>query len=173
MEWTRERIRLAAVVAAFIFMVTLYAILFRPLQTELGVKGREAKTEETKAEEGRSIIDSMRRSQVRSGLLTASEMSLAIEELTRRGKELGIEFISMSPGEPVKEPDSVYEIIPVRLELLSNYEDVGFFLGMLDELDSGLATVSDFAATPEPGVSSRVKTSLTIHMYLAGEKNAV
>lgn len=166
MELTQERIIITVVSATAIIALGLYFFLYRPLTIKLRTAYLECKSIENKAIQTRESIVPLKTTNTKRGLITEEDISLAIDELTRQGKLKGINFFSMVPKKIEKSEDFPCKILPIEMELESRYDNLGIFLGLMDDLEKSLVTVKSFNITPDKKDPRRLKTKLVINMYL-------
>ena len=144
----------------------LYVFVYRSLGSELRTHGAACRAAETTAEAARGEASILREGGLGSRLIPESEVTLAINELTRRGRLLGIQFISVTPSEAGPPEGRPYRILPLEMEIDSRYEKLAVFLGTLEELEKGLVTVGSFTATSESKDETRVRTKLVLNLHL-------
>lgn len=168
MEWTKQRITI--VISTFIGVagLVLFFSLYLPLGRGLKIRGSECRILETEIGQAQEGLSLFRKNGRGKSLITEEEVSRAIDELTRQGKSLGINFISLTPRQAEKSEGSRFRIFPIEMETESTYEALGRFLGSLDELQKSLVTVGGFDVIPNEGNPSKLKAKLTVQMYLAG-----
>lgn len=179
-ELTQNKLIIAITGAVGVIALGISLIFYMPLMGELRAKYFECKSVENKALEYYNIIASVGKTYGDQALVTkegvsdtAEEgMSHAIDELTKYGKSKGIDFIFISPKEMRKEKGSQYKILPVEMEIESTYEQLGVFLGSLDDLEKGLFRVKSFDITPNKEKATRLMTSLVVDIYLSGQQDA-
>jgi len=104
----------------------------------------------------------------RKTLVTGQDNSLAIGEMAKKGKASGINFVSITPRE-IREEGPFYKVMPIEVETESTYEQLGLFLGLLDELDKSLVTLEACTVTPHTKDGWVLKSSLVLNMYIAKE----
>lgn len=173
MELAKKKIMIIAAVGIVIFALGTYNFLYAPLINELKAKYLECKNCENDVFYARNLIESVKVVGKDSPLLTEEDISIAIDELTKHGKSRGINFISMTPQEKQKKTEAQYEILPIEMELESTYEELGTFLGSLDEMQNSLITVRSFGVSVFDEEDQRkLETELVVNMYLLGEKYA-
>jgi len=172
MELTKERLIIVISAGLVIITLGLYLSLYSPLINKLRKAHLECRRLETEVLWVREAIESLRLKAPKGKLITEEDVSRAIDELTKKGRSEGINFISITPKQ-TEEPKQPlpYKILPIELEIESKYEDLGIFLGSLDELENCVVTVRNFNITPTEEGALKLKTRLVINMYLSG-KNA-
>lgn len=147
-------------IIAFIF----YLILYRPLVRQLKLKSNETKAQEAELLKAQNIVTSMKTIGSRPELVSEDNLSIAIDELTKQGKLHNINFVSIMPGELIRE--TVYAILPIEMVLESGYLEFGGFLGSLDELEKSVVKVNEFEVSPQGDEPSKLNTKLMLNMYI-------
>ncbi len=142
----------------------LYLILYMPLVRQLKVKSNETKAQEAELLKARNIVTSMKTTGSKAQLVTEDNLSIAIDELTKRGKLHNINFVSVKLGELIRE--TVYAILPIEMVLESGYLELGGFLGSLDELQKSVVKVNEFEVLPQASEPSKLNTRLMLNMYI-------
>lgn len=166
-EFTRKKLIIAASLVVVIVAFGVYLFVYMPLMKELKKQYLECKSIEADVLDARNIIESVGKTYGERVLMTEESVSGAINELTNRGKLEGIDFVSISPQEIKKEAGSQYKTLPIKMEIESTYEQLGGFLGSLDELEKGLVKVKGFNIVPDEKDPSKLMTDLVADMYLS------
>jgi len=172
MELTKGRLNIIISAGLAIIAFGLYLFLYSPLMNKLRRAHSECRRLETELLQAREAIGSLRIESPKGKLISEEDVSWAIDDLTKNGKLAKVNFISITPKqtEEAKQAAS-YKILPIEIEMESAYEDLGIFLGLLDELESCIVTVINFNITPAEKGATKVKTKIVVNMYLSG-KNA-
>ena len=165
-ELTKERMLIAVSLAIAAIALGVYFVLYAPLMSELKTKYLMYKSVEKAVNQCRYTIESAGEVYGQRVLISEKDVSHAIDELTKHAKLNGINFISMSPKKIKKEKNSQYKILPVEMKIKSTYEDLGAFLGSVDDLEKGLIKVKYFNIIPDEEDPSRFMTDLIIDIYL-------
>jgi Tfp pilus assembly protein PilO len=151
----------SVIIAGFI----LFSFLYRPLLKDLKLKGNEARTLETQAVKARDIVAFMKTAVNSSQQLVNEEnLSLATDELIKRGASYHLNFVYTQPGQPVQE--SVYAVLPIDIVLDAGYSELGDFLGSLDTLTKSVVKVQAFDLAPSTSEPSKLRIKLTLNMYI-------
>jgi len=153
-------------------ILLVYLMLFAPLMQRLGIKYQECRVCENEAIYARNTIKDAGRLYGDRVLMTEKEVSVAIDELAKHGKDIGINFISMTPREIVQEKGAKYKMLPVEMEIEAEDQKFSEFLGSLDELKLALIKVKSFDIIPNPEDRTRLKAVLVVDMYLSGQEYA-
>ena len=169
-ELTRERLIIAVIAGIIVIALAVYSIFFAPLISKVRAKYLECKSVEGDALECRNIIQSSGKGE--RILITEEDISYAIDELTRHGKFKGVNFISMNPKKiEKKNKNSQYKVLPIEIKLESTCEELGVFLGSLDDLEKGLDKVKSFDITADKEDPSKLTTDLIAEIYISGREH--
>lgn len=168
MELTRERIGWVIVAAALLAGIFAYLFFFHPLLNKIRAKGSECRILEEELHVARNNVALLAKDRKEIPLVRREQVSLAIEELTRRGKNQGVSFISIAPR-AVDSIGGTFSVLPIDLETESRYEALGAFLGVLDELETSLVKVRNFDLAPHPKDEAKIRANVTIDLYLSPE----
>lgn len=168
MELSRERFRIIIVSAIAIVFVGAYAFLYRPLINKCRDQGSECRRIEKEAQEAHEAIALLVQVAVKRTLISEKDISVAIDELTKEGRSRGVNFTSIMPGKIKSSGDSGYKILPIDMGLESGYRELAVFLGSLEVLEKSLVTVKDIDIAADTARSAKLKTRLTVNMYLSG-----
>ncbi|MCQ9206417.1 MAG: type 4a pilus biogenesis protein PilO [Omnitrophica bacterium] len=167
-ELTQERLIIAIVTVGALIALAVYLIFFAPLMMKLKTEYLKCKAAENEVIECRNIIAVSGRVYGKRVLMTEKGLSRAMNELTRHGKTKGIDFISINPGKINKEKGSRYKILPIEMEIESAYEEIGTFLGSLDDLEKCLIKVKSFKMSLSAKDPRKITTHLIVDLYLSG-----
>lgn len=149
-----------------------YLVLYVPLMKQLKAKHSECKALESQAGGARSIIGSAGKEYGDRLLTTEEGSSMVIDELAKRGKLIGVNFISIKPGEIMEIKESQHKTLPIEIEIEGSDEQCAAFLGSLDELKNSVITVKSFDIMPNAEDRSRLNAQLTVNVYLSGNEDA-
>ena len=167
---TKEHVILGASILGAI--VVAYLLFFNPLIKTLNIKRSESKSIEGLLTEMRDTIRLAGNGKEERVLLAEKDASLAIDELTKHGKSMGINFISIVPKDVIKSSDSQYKILPVEMAVEATDQQFSQFIGLLDELKKSVITVESFDAASVKENPSKLKATIVIDMYFSVAENA-
>ena len=162
---TKEQIIAGAVILAVVAGVSL--LMYSHLMGQLNIKTSECRSIETILAEIRDTIRTAGKATEERVLLTEKDASLAIDELTKHGKSMGINFVSITPKDIIRSSDSQYKILPVEIAIEATDQQFSMFLGLLDGLKKSVITVESFDVAPEKEDPSRLKATVVIDMYFS------
>ena len=167
-EVTRQQLIIGAVAIAAVAAFVIYMALYAPLLSKLRIKYGQCNKYEKQIADGRELINVAGKTYSDRVLMTEKDVSSAIDEFAKHGKEQGINFISMKPGEAAAGSSSLYKVMPLEMEVEAKDEAFAKFLGSLDELKRVVITVRSFDVVPVQDDRSRVKARLIVDMYISG-----
>lgn len=170
-EFTKEKLYMLAGAGALIAAIAIYAILYAPLISQLGARHSECRAAEAEVIAARDLIESSGRIYGDKVLMTEKETSLAIDELTRHGKAMGVNFISIRPKDVITDKALQYKILPVGMEIECTDAQCGNFMGALDELKKSIITVRSFRITPDKEDRSRLRMDIVVNAYFSASDN--
>lgn len=161
----KRKVFLVGGVVTVVIVLLLCFFVYIPLGNRIGRASRELKAIDGELEIVRVAIEA-RGSYGKRSLPTQEGISIAIDEMTRRGRELAINFISISPQTIEEVKDLPYGLLPIRMELEAEYEDLGRFLGALEGLRESVVTIGSFEIERDESILPKVRTKLEAKMYL-------
>ena len=160
-----------AVIAAIAISISLvWGIFFFPRMKELRAKYLECGLRESRCVDARNLIQAVSMLDKESGtriLISEREAASGIDEFTKHSKTLGINFLSMKPGNVITPEGMPYKILPIEMEIEGTGEQFVKFAGSIDELKKAIVTVKSFDITPNKDDDKRLKVDMVIDMYLS------
>ncbi|MEA3560716.1 MAG: type 4a pilus biogenesis protein PilO [Candidatus Omnitrophota bacterium] len=152
-----------AVIALVIIYLSFFVYI--PLAGRIGEAYQELKEVESKLKTAGVTIKAGKLF-VKRKLPDREGISIAIDELTKRGRSLGINFVSINHEKIKRDPDSPYEILPIHMELESECKGFGQFLNALEKLEESVVTIESFKVKRAERIYPKVTASLRAKMYL-------
>lgn len=166
---TQKSLILVVAAAVAVAMLLMYFIFYAPLIKKLKVSYREYKLCETEVLDARNIIETVGKAQEGKCLITEGGVSLAIDELTKYGKSMGINFISIKPREIMADKGAQYKMLPIEMEIEADNEQFFEFLGSLDEVKNSLIRVRSFNLMPDKDDRAKLDAKITVDVCLSSE----
>lgn len=158
------------VLACIIIALFIYGVLFFPRMKLLGAKYSECRLCEAKVMDARNLIEHVSRLDKKSGarvLVSEKEAAAGIDEFTRHSKSLGINFLSIKPGNIVIQEGMPYKVLPIEMQLEATGEQFVKFLGTIDELKKAIVTVRSFNIESDADTAGKLNVEITIDLYLS------
>lgn len=147
-----------------------YGIFFLPHMKELRSKYIDCKLCESQVIDARNLIDAVSKLDKESGarvLISEKEAASGIDDFTKHSKSLGINFLSMKPGNVMIPEGMPYKILPIEMEIEATGEQFVRFMGTIDELKKAIVTVKSFNITPNKDDGRKLKVNMVIDLYLS------
>ena len=165
-EIIRERFLAVMCGAAIVIGVGLYVFLYRPLIVRLGGSSMECRAIEKEALDMREAIAVLKTKEKKKGLIAEEEVSGAVEELTREGKSMGVNFASITQKDLTISEEEYIEC-PIEIDAEAGYKALGLFMGSLDNLEKSLVTVERVSMKPDSENPAKLNARMLINIYLS------
>jgi Tfp pilus assembly protein PilO len=160
----------SVMVVIAIIMSFVYGMLFFPRMKVLRAKYLDCRSCESQVSDARNLIEAVSRLSKESGartLISEKEAASGIDEFTKHSKSLGINFISMKPGDVITPKGMPYKILPIEMEIEATGEQFVKFAGSIDELKKAIVTVKSFNIMPNKDDFRRLKIDMVVDIYLS------
>lgn len=170
MKLIRANQTIAVILAIAVSASLVWGIFFLPRMKELRAKYLDCRLCESHAVDARNLIEAVSRLNKESGtrmLISEKEAASGIDEFTKHSKTLGINFLSIKPGNVVIPEGMPYKILPIEMEIEAAGEEFVKFVGSMDELKKAIVTVKSFDITPDKDDGGKLKVDMVIDMYLS------
>lgn len=161
------RVGLIKIIAGSVVSVVIgtYLFLYRPVICKFKKQHLACSAIESKVRQAQEAIASIE-TKDKKVILLEEDVSVGIDELTRMAKSKGLSIISVTPRQ-IEVKEAGYKILPIEMEVVSDYEALGTFLGGLDKLEKSLVNVDSFNMVAEQEKTLGLRTKLVINIYLA------
>ena len=150
---------------AFCGLIALI-FLYRPLLIRLRNAANRLHEVEAELLSQRAAISASEQSDVGGKIMSRNEVPLAIAELTKKGRELGLDFGSISPGELEKTTQARIRQLPISFTIESEYEDVGQFLAYVDKYPRSIAEVESLLMRARKKNLPELSVELLLNLYV-------
>ena len=171
-ELNKDQLMIAALATAGLCLAVLFFIFYIPVMKTLAVKDAECKRIETEAREARVLIAHTGKIYGDRILINEDEVGRAMDELAKHGKLMGVNFVSMKPGEIKETLGAKYKEMSIAMSIESNDKQLADFIGSLDELKKGIVKIKSFEIAPKASDGALLESKLVIDMYISGHKYA-
>lgn len=167
-------------------VVVSFSLIFTPLKISFTIKRSEWKKIEAQLIVTRPTLDSYSKldksrldaqlEELRKRLPSKDPTSTILDELTKRGKELNIEFVTITP-QLEKIPTATqtatsklkYKILPIEINMKATYRNLAEYLGILENLENGFTTVGGFQIRKDEKIFPKLNVKLVVHTYILPE----
>lgn len=184
--WKKKNIHVLVIAGIFLF-IGLYLLMLTPLKKTIDLKRSEWRNLETRLIAGRMRLDAylrLNKSEVdaeleesKRRLPSESPTSAILEELTKRGKELNVEFISITPkpvtiprGSPAATSKLKYKVLPIEIKMKATYRSLAEYLSILENLERSFATISGFQIKKDEKIFPKLNVNLLIYTYIVEDE---
>ncbi len=166
----KEKKAAVLIISAALILVFVNIIVFSPIANKLRLKYQECRICEGQVADARNLIEMGRKIDKEYGgrtLISEQQAAIGIEEFTRYGKSLGINFISIKPQNIIKQENVLYKILPLELSFETSGEQFVKFMASIDKLKKAIVTVRSFDITPDKADRKQLKVGMVVNIYLS------
>jgi Tfp pilus assembly protein PilO len=158
---------LSILYGSLVFLVVLILIfVHRPLVIELQGKDKEFRSLESRLLNQRNIAAMFKTIDLERKLMRQKEISLAIDEITEKGRALGIKFVSIAP-QKLQELEQVdVKRLPIDFKIESEYKNLGQFLTYLEEFRRSIVEVENLSIQKQKKVLPQLEVEMLVHLYI-------
>jgi len=139
---------------------------YRPLMIKLHNAADRLREEETKLLNQRGAIAASEKSDVKGQMIQRNEVPQAIAELTEKGRELGFNFRSISPGQLQQTTQAGIQKLPISFTIESEYKSVGRFLAYVEGFSHSIAEVESLSIRPGENNLPKLSVELVLNLYV-------
>ena len=139
---------------------------YRPLMVKLNDAANRLHEVETKVLNQRGAIAALEKSDVKGQMMQRNEVPLAIAELTEKGRDLGLDFSSISPRELQETTQASIRKLPINFTIESEYKDIGQFLIYVEGFSRTIAEVESLSIRPRENNPPKLSVELLLNLYV-------
>jgi Tfp pilus assembly protein PilO len=149
-------------------LLSLIVLIFayQPLMAKLHNASNRLEGLETELLNQRSAIDALKRADVTGKIIRQSEIPLAMDELTEKARELGLQLSVISPSQLQQTTHAGIWKLPVSFTLKSKYENVGQFLDYIKGSSRIIAEPDSLSIHPQEDDLSKLDVELVLNLYV-------
>ncbi len=111
-------------------------------------------------------IAASEKSNVKGEMIQRNEVSLAIGELTEKGRALGLNFSSISPSQLLQTAQTGIRKLPISFTIESEYKNVGQFLAYVEGFSRSIAEVESLSIRPGERNLPELSVELVLNLYV-------
>ena len=163
-----RRLHILYACCAFSGLITLI-FAYRPLMIKLHDAANRLHEVETKLLNQRSAIAASEKSDVKGQIMQRNEVPLAIGELTEKGRDLGLNFSSISPSQLQETSQAGIRKLPISFTIESEYKNVGQFLAYVEGFPRSIAEVESLSIRPRENNLPKLSVELVLNLYVETE----
>jgi len=139
---------------------------YQPLMVKLHDASNKLQELETELLNQRSAIAALEKPGVTGKIIQQNEVPLAIDELTEKGKDLGLHFSSISPSELQQTTQADIWKLPISFTIESEYKNVGQFLDYIEGASPIIAEAERLSIRPRGDNLSKLSVELALNLYV-------
>jgi len=139
---------------------------YRPLMIKLHDAENRLNEVETKLLNQRGAIAASEKSDVKGEIMQRNEIPLAIAELTEKGRDLGLNFSSISPRQLQETTQAGIRKLPINFTIESEYKNVGQFLAYVEGFSRSIVEIESLAIRPKEDNLPKLSVELVLNLYM-------
>ena len=148
------------------FGVIILIFVYRPLMIKLHDAANRLHEVETKLLNQRGAIAASEKSDVKGEIMQRNEVPLAIAELTGKGRDLGLNFSSISPSQLQETTQAGIRKLPISFTIESEYKNVGQFLTCVEGFSRSIVEVESLSIRPRENNLPKLGIELVLNLYV-------
>jgi Tfp pilus assembly protein PilO len=162
------------ILCVFCVLLGLIILLFayQPLIVKLHDASNKLRELEIELLNQHSAIAVLDKPDVEGKIIQQNEIPSEITELTKKGRELGLDFNSISPRELQDTTQAGIWKLPIGLTIESEYKNFGQFLAFVEESSNSIVEVESLSIRPKDKNLLALSVDLVLCLYVEIE-NAV
>ena len=108
----------------------------------------------------------MEKSDVTGEIIQRNEVPLALAELTEKGREIELDFSSISPSQLQETTQAGIRKLPISFTIESEYKNVGQFLAFVEEFPRSVAEVESLSMSLRENNPPKLNVELVLNLYV-------
>jgi len=100
-------------------------------------------------------------------LISTKKIVLAMDELTKLGKQHGLEIVSLKNAGVSNKKDDFYKGILFEVESSSSFKDLGMFLSSVKEMPDWIMDLDSLRISSDPADPSLVNAKITLTLFVS------
>jgi len=157
--------------SVLLLSLALYFFAYKPLIKKINLAHQEYSGIEEKINLSKEALAALQELQIKKDPINEKNLKEVSAEIVSLAKQNGLVVIATNIAAAERQ-EAGFKIVPLEMETESNYKALGVFLGQLEGLPFGPVELKDFLAGNNQGAASRLKSRLTLNLYLAESQNA-
>ena len=150
--------------ALLVLIILLFA--YWPLMSKLHNSANRLNEVQAKLLNQRSAIAALDNLDVKSRLIQQNDISLAIAELTEKGRSLGLQFSSIAQQSLQETTQAGIQKLSISFTIESEYENTGQFLTFIEEFSNSIVEVESLSIHPRKNNPPELSVELVLNLYV-------
>jgi Tfp pilus assembly protein PilO len=139
---------------------------YRPLIIKLHHAANRLHEVETELLSQHAAIAVSENSEGKGQMIQRNEVPLAIAKLTEKGRGLGLNFSSISPGQLQETTQTSIRKLPISFTIESEYKNIGQFLAYVEGFSRSVAEVESLSIRPRENNLPKLNVELILNLYV-------
>ncbi len=149
-----------------LFGLIILIFVYIPLMIKLHNAANKLHEVQTELLNQHSAIAALEKSNAKGEMIQRNEVSLAIAELTEKGRALGLNFSSISPRQLQETTQAGIRKLPISFTIESEYKNVGQFLAYVEGFPRSIAEVESLSVHPREDNLPELSVELVLNLYV-------
>ena len=153
-------------VCCVLFGLIILIFVYTPLMIKLHSAANKLHEVQTELLNQHSAIAALEKLNAKGEMIQRNEVSLAIAELTEKGRSLGLRFssIAQQPLQEITQAD--IQKLPISFTIESEYKNTGQFLTFIEEFSNSIVEVESLSIRPGKNNPSELSVELVLNLYV-------
>jgi len=160
-----KKLRMLYVCSALAALIILL-FAYCPLMSKLSTAANRLGEVQAELLNQQTAITASDNSNVKGQLIRQDGLSLAIAELTEKGRSLGLQFSSISQRPLQETSQAGIQKLPINFTIESEYKNVGMFLTYIEDTSGSITEVESLAIRPSEENPSKLSVELLLNLYV-------
>jgi len=156
-------------VCCALFGLIILIFAYRPLMIKLHDAANRLREVQIELLDQHGAIAASEKSDVKGEIMQRNEVPLAIAELTDKGRELRLNFSSISPSQLQQTTQAGIQNLPLSFTIESEYKNVGQFLVYVEGFTRSVAEVESLTICPIENNLPKLSVELVLNLYVEVE----
>ncbi len=153
---------------ALLFII-ISIFVYRPLGIKIQDADRRLNTLTAQLASQRDKVSALKKLGLKRRLMQQKDVSLAIDEITKKGRVLDLKFISITPAKLQKSTQAGFKELPINFEIESGYQSLGKFLTYLEEFPLTIIQIKGLTIRPREETLPNLDVELLLNLYMEAE----
>ena len=149
-----------------LFGLIVLIFTYRPLVVKLHNAANKLHEVQTELLNQHNAIAASDNSNVKGELIRQDNLSLAIAELTEKGRSLGLRFSSIAQKQLQETTQAGIAKLPISFTIESEYKNAGQFMAYVEEFSRSIVEVESLSICPSENDSTKLSVKLVLNLYM-------
>ncbi len=146
--------------------VVILLFAYCPLMSKLSTAANRLGEVQAELLNQQTAIAALDNSNTKGDLIRQDALSLAIAELTEKGRSLGLQFSSISQRPLQETTQAGIQKLPINFTIESEYKNVGMFLTYIEDTSGSITEIESLSLCPSENDSVKLNVKLVLNLYV-------